>query len=259
MRIRSRLIALTIVGAAVAAAAGVAGAQGGATQSKITASLNPNVGGKPTHILFDVMTFSTTGGVPAPGTNAVVHLPFGLKYNSKGFARCDGNTKSPPDASACPAKTKIGSGSSVIAAKVGTFMLNEPATVTAYAGAKQHGHDTLLLYAAGTTPISAQLTLVGELIPGAHSASVHSAAALYSYKLNVPIPAIPTVPGGPSASITDFKTDIGANAKVKGKKSALLVAPKKKQCRGANHWGYDGTYTGSPAYSSTTTSPCPKK
>jgi hypothetical protein len=259
MRIRSRLLALAAVGGVVATAAAVAGADGGATQAKITASFSPNGGGKPTHIIFDVVTSSTTGGVPAPGTRALVHLPLGMKVNTKGFARCNGNLTTPPDASKCAANTQVGSGSSTLAAQLGTQSINEPATVTAYVGAKQHGHDTLLLYAVGTTPISAAVTLVGELIPGAHSAGVHSAAASYGYKLDVAIPPIHTVPGAPDASITDFKVDIGKTAKVKGKKTGFLTAPKKSQCKGALHWGYDGSYSGAPDYSTTATSPCPSK
>jgi hypothetical protein len=224
---RSKLIALTAVGA-LALGVSVAVAQSGTTQSKITASFSPNTGGKPTKISFDVKTFSTTGGIPAPGSNAVVHLPKGLKYSANGFTRCNGNLQNPPSAANCPAKSQIGG------------------------GAKQNGHDTLLLYAVGTTPISTQITLVGELIPGD--------AAPYSYALNVPIPVIPTVPGGPNASITDFNTTIGGTAKFKGKKVALLMAPKKASCVGGlEHWGYDGKYMDGTAYTSTTTSPCPKK
>jgi hypothetical protein len=256
---RSRLFALAAVGGVVVTAAAVAGAQGGTTQANITASFSPDVGGKPTHIIFDVKTSSTTGGVPAPGTRAVVHLPFGMKVNSKGFARCNGNLTTPPDASTCSAKTQVGSGSSTLAAQLGTQPINENATVTAYFGAKQHGHDTLLLYAVGTSPISAAVTLVGELIPGAHSAGVHSAAALYGYKLDVTIPPIHTVSGAPDASITDFSVDVGKTAKAKGKKVGLLTAPKKSQCKGALHWGYDGSYNGAPDSNTTTTSPCPKK
>ena len=249
---RSKLIALTAVGA-LALAVSVAVAASGTTQSKITASFSPNKGGKPTHIAFDVKTFSTTaGGVPAAGSNAVVHLPKGLKYSSKGFTLCNGNLQNPPSAANCPAKSKVGGGTSIVAAQVGSAAINENATVTAYAGSKQNGHDTLLLYAVGTTPISTQITLVGEVIPGD--------ASPYSYKLNVPIPAIPTVPGGPNASITDFNVTVGGTAKVKGKKVALLTAPKKSACVGAlEHWGYDGTYMDCTSYTSTTTSPCPKK
>ena len=250
MGMRSRLGALTAIGALVAAV-GVAAAQGGATQSKITASFSPNTGGKPAHINFDVMTFSTTGGVPQPGTHAVVHLPKGLKYSANGFTRCNIDLSN-PNAGNCPAKSKVGSGSSVVAALVGAAAVNENATVTAYAGPKKNGHDTLLLYAVGTTPISTQITLVGELIPGDKSP--------YSYKLDVPIPAIPTVPGGPNASITDFKTNIGANAKFHGKKVSLVTAPKKSACVGGKeNWLYDGTYQDGSVYSSMTTSACPKK
>lgn len=251
MGMRSRLFALTAVGA-VAVAGGVATAQSGTTQSKITASLSPNKSAKATVINFDVSTFNTAGGVPAPGTNAVVHLPRGMKVNIKGFTRCNGNLKNPPDGSACPAKSQIGHGSAVVLAQLGSTSLVEPTAVSVYGGAKQHGHDTLILYAVGTTPVSTQITLVGELIPGSKSP--------YSYKLNVPIPPIPTVPGGPNASIGDFHVFVGATVKVHGKKLSVITAPNKKDCvRGALHWGYDGTYQGSAPYSSATTSPCPKK
>lgn len=247
---RFRLVALTGIGALVTAV-GIAAAASGTTQSTITASFSPNKGGKPTHIKFDVKTFSTTGAVPAPGSNAVVHLPKGMKVSTKGAKRCTIDFNN-PNAGNCPANTKVGSGSSTVAAQVGSAAINEPATVTVYAGQKKNGHDTLLLYASGTSPISTQITLVGELIPGDKSP--------YGFKLNVPIPAIPTVPGGPNASITDFYTTVGATFKSGGKKIALITAPKKKDCVGGKeNWGYDGTYMDGTSYTSTTTSPCPKK
>src|SRR6266851_3070594 len=116
---RSKLIALTAVGA-LALAVSVAVAQSGTTQSKITAKFSPNTGGKPSRISFDVKTFTTTGAVPAPGSTAVVHLPKGLKYSAKGFTRCNGNTLTPPSAANCPAKSKVGSGSSTVEAQLGT-------------------------------------------------------------------------------------------------------------------------------------------
>jgi hypothetical protein len=190
--------------------------------------------------------------VPTPGTNAVVHLPKGLKYSAKGFTPCNGNTLNPPSAANCPAKSKVGSGSSVVEAQLGSIHFIENAAVTAYVGTKQHGHDTLLLFANGTTPVSTQITLVGELIPGD--------ASPYSYKLNVPIPAIPTSPGGPNASITDFSTTVGGTVTVKGKKMALVDAPKKSSCvGGVENWGYVGTYQDGTSYTTTTKSPCPKK
>lgn len=250
MGIRSRLVALTGIGALVITV-GVAAAASGTTQSKITASFSPNTGGKPTKIRFDVKTFSTTGGVPAPGTNADVHLPKGLKYSAKGFPTCPINFASPSGAN-CPANSQVGSGSSTVAAQLGSAPLSENATVTAYAGPKKNGHDTLILYAVGTTPLPTQITLVGEVIPGDKSP--------YSYKLDVPIPPIPTAPGAPNASITDFNTTVGKTITVKGKKVSLLSAPSKKSCVGKlEHWGYDGSYTDGTSYTSTTTSPCPKK
>jgi hypothetical protein len=248
---RSKLIALTAVGA-LALAVSVAVAASGTTQSKITAGLSPNNGGKPTRIKFDVKTFTTTGAVPAPGSNAVVHLPKGMKFAFTGITRCTGNLQNPPSAANCPAKSQVGGGSATVEAQLGTIHFLENATVTAYVGAKQHGHDTLLLYANGTTPVSTQITLVGELIPGD--------ASPYAYKLNVPIPPVATVTGGPNASITDFSTTVGATVKVKGKKTGLVTAPKKSNCvGGVLKWGYDGTYQDGTSYTSTTTSPCPKK
>jgi hypothetical protein len=232
--------------AAVAAAALVAAVPAtavAATTASIQASFSPNKKGKATHIAFTVTDTNTLGGVPAPSSMAVIHLPQGLKIATKGFATCSKATLLAKGPAGCPAGSKVGSGSSLLQAPLGATVIPETAAVTAFVGSASPSK--IEFYASGTTPISAQLVLEGT-----YSASAET--------LSVPIPAIPTIPGAPNASIQTFSVTVGGSAKPKKPKNAKKVnlVTEPKTCHGAFKWSGDFTYADGETSTATTTSPC---
>jgi hypothetical protein len=255
MRKASSALGLAIAATLVLPAAALA-----TTSAAITVGLSPNKLGAGTKVNFTVTSTNSTGGMPAPSQQAVIHLPGGLKIDTDGFPVCTKATLDSKGPTGCPKGAQVGGGSSVLVAQLGPQTITENATVQAFVG----GKGKLELYANGQTPISQQLTLEGTLGPD---------SAPYGQQLVVLIPPIPTVPGGPNASIQTFSTSIGASRKAtkkKGKKAALAAKKKKKaksttvnlvtapsKCpAGGFKWGGDFTYSDG-ASSVTAISPCP--
>ena len=115
---------------------------------------------------------------------------------------------------------------------------------------------TLGFWANGTTPIAQTVFFNGTLTP---------AAAPFSQTLSSVTPVIPTVPGGPNASVTAFSITLGSTMKVKktvhGKKKTVTISsvtlPKK--CTGVMHWSASDAYTDGTTNMTTATTPCPPK
>ncbi len=201
----------------------------------ITPKLTGTLGG-PGTINFGFTVTSSTGGIPsplAPGTPFIEKNPAGVVLNGAGFPTCPTATvqaatgATPPT---CPAGSLVGNGGATVQALIGTTMLNEQSVVKAYLT----GPSSLEFWGNGTTPIATTVTWPGTVAAG---------SAPFGQVLTNNVPTIPTVPGGPNASTTQFQITIGATRKVtktekvhgKSKKVTttvgLITLPKK--CKGS--------------------------
>ncbi len=254
------LAAIALTAALVAPASALA-----ATQLSITPKLSGTLGGSGA-ITFDLTNTNTAGGLPEPLTAPfVAQLPAGITYNVGSFATCPLSTimaatgSVPP---ACPAGSQVGYGTATLGAQLGTTLLNETAAVRVYLTVKSPV--TVEFWGNGTTPIAETLMFAGTLA---------RSSAPYGEKLEVQVPAIPTVPGGPNASTISFNTVFSATRKttktvtvrhgrktVKRKVSTLIgefTLPKK--CSGGLRWAGAATYADGTSSSMTATTACPKK
>jgi hypothetical protein len=76
------------------------------------------------------------------------------------------------------------------------------------------------------------------------------ATGKFGSKLTVNVPAIPTVPGQPDASISRFELNTKARIRKGGKKYPYVVAPT--MCK--KTWAFKGTFTFEDGTSATATS-----
>jgi hypothetical protein len=113
------------------------------------------------------------------------------------------------------------------------------------------------VWANGSSPIEETLSF-----PGTFSA----ASAPYAMKISVNVPPIPTVPGGPNASVVGLNFTVGGNHTAlvkKGKKKVkqsvpLFVLPKK--CAGGTlPYGAQATFADGSTVPVTGKVACPKK
>jgi len=167
------------------------------------------------------------GGIPSPLTQLVIDIPKGVTYNFATTPTCPTATvtaavgSTPP---ACPTGSQIGSGMATVQAVLGTDTIVENAQMHIYL--TQRSPVAYEVWANGSTPIEETLSFAGSFTP---------ASAPYAMKISVNVPPIPTVPGGPDASVTALNFNVGGNHTAtvkKGKKKVkqsvpLFVLPKK--------------------------------
>ena len=143
------------------------------------------------------------GGVPSPLTQLAIDIPPGVTYNFDTTPVCSINAitaatgTTPP---VCPTGSKIGSGSSSVEAVLGSVTINETASLDIYL--LQRSPVKYEVWANGVTPIEETLTFPGTFTP---------TAAPFAEKILVNIPPIPTVEGGPDASVTSLDFTVGGN------------------------------------------------
>lgn len=135
------------------------------------------------------------GGLPTPLTGLTIGLPRGATYNFATAPVCPLATiraavNAPPT---CPAGSMIGSGTARAEATLGSSTLDETAAMDIYLTSQRPVRYEV--WANGSTPIEETLTFPGTLTP---------AAAPYGEQISVTVPPIPTVPGGPDASVVSL-------------------------------------------------------
>jgi ferredoxin len=211
----------------------------------------------PYDLCFPSKRCPATALFPPPSNHAVVHLPKGLKIDTKPFEKntCSKEQIESQGANTCPRKAIIGSGTSWIGAVLGSQIVFEQAKVTAFAGPRENGKPVLNVYADARSPVSAQIVLHGVLKPDSSDKSK------FGQLVDVDIPPIPTAPGSPDATILQFTVTLDGTVKVKekGKTVKKYLAYLPKSCpKGGFQWKGDFGFTDGQQMSGTTTSPCPK-
>jgi len=247
--------------AAVVLCAGPAAARA-ANQLTLAPQLSGTLGGNGR--LSIVMTnTNTTGGLPSPLDGPFfAELPAGLTYNVDDFPTCsaaviEAAVGTPPS---CPAGSEIGSGTAHIGAELGGTSLNEPAVLDAFLTGRNP--DSVAFWGNGTSPVAETLAFMGSLTP---------TSPPYGDRLSISIPLIPTVAGGPYASLLNVQLTFAATAKVTttrsvraGSRTVKRKVTKTisefslpKKCTGRLHWAAGATYQDGTSASVTTTTACP--
>jgi hypothetical protein len=189
----------------------------------ISVKLNPSKAGtkkkgKNSSIDVLVTTKPAADDQPFATKQAVIHFDKALRFNTKMFKTCDQATAQ-QGASACPAASKVGSGSAAATA-LGQV---ENLTIVAFNG----GNNKLELLVQGDSPL--QINSVIE-------ATLKKDTGKYGYKLIVPIPDNLQQPiTGVFATLTKFETKVKATAKGKGYVESIA-------CKGGK-WNFGGDFT----------------
>ena len=233
-----------------------------ANQIAMTPQLSGTLGGNGR--LSIVMTnTSTTGGLPSPLDGPFfAELPAGLTYNVADFPTCSPAVieAAVGTAPSCPAGSEIGSGVAHIGALLGGTSLNEPAVLDAFLTGRNP--DSVAFWGNGTSPVAETLVFMGSLTP---------TSAPYGDKLSINIPLIPTVAGGPYASLLSVQLTFAATAKVtttqsvrEGSRTVRKKVTKTisefslpKRCTGRLHWAASATYEDGTSAATTATTACP--
>ena len=167
-------------------------------------SASPKLAGKlggPGLLTVNATATNTLGGIPEPLNQLVIDIPPGITYNFASTPVCplavvQAATGSAPPV--CPTGSQIGKGSAQIAADLGASMLSEGTTLDIYLVSRSPVVGEV--WGNGTSPIEDTL-----VFPGTFTA----ATAPFAERITVNVPPIPTVPGGPNASVVNLAFTLG--------------------------------------------------
>ena len=218
MTIRTRpvLAGLAALVSAAALAPAVAHAFAAPTQKlDVAATLLDQPKGRPwaVNLTLGAELGTVDGSVGAPVKNIALKFPHAT-VNGSAFATCTAAKLRQSGPGACPAKSKLGSGTAHVDVRP---LLDQKvaATLTLFNGPGTDSARKLILYAEAKQ-FEIQIVMEGTL---------KKTSGRYGYSLSLPVPPLPTLPGAPPAAIADFSIDVGGRARKNGQKVSFIEAP----------------------------------
>jgi hypothetical protein len=179
-----------------AARASEGGRSSGAPPASLHAAFAPNRLGAPAAITFILDIDPPTLSAPPPLAGIDFSYPPGLGFATSGLglAACDPAHLETEGAPACPANSKIGSGRATVQVAFGPDLVAERVALALFTGPSPDGFLHILILATGREPIDARIVMTGVLRPG---------------HLNITVPAVPGLPGGPDVSLAQIQATLG--------------------------------------------------
>ncbi len=196
--------ALARIGGALALVAMSFTATASATEERaqLQAAFRPDRLGAQTTISFGFHLETSEGLAPPPMTAVALRLPAGINYSTTtlGLAICQPASLQAQGLAGCSPNSRLGYGSAFVEVPFGVGVGHELPEIQAVMGPPHNDNLTILFYANGRTPVSAQLVFTGEVVPD---------TAPFGSRLASDVPLISSVPGGPDVSIVRVQTTIG--------------------------------------------------
>ncbi|HXP99887.1 MAG TPA: hypothetical protein VN845_07465 [Solirubrobacteraceae bacterium] len=216
--------------------------------------------GQNTTLEFSARISSADGYVTPPLTELDVRYPqdIGISAGELGLETCARTTLEVLGPEGCPADSRMGEGSAIAEVPIGPHVFIEEATVTILRAPEESGHLALLLFANGLTPVYAQIATTGLLLP---------ATVSYGGSVDITVPLIPGLPGGPDVSLVQLNATLGplgltyyehVHGRLVAYKPRGILLPRKCPRHGfafsANFTFLDSSHT-----SANTSVPCPPR
>lgn len=163
--------------------------------ARIDATLAPEHLGAATTVSL-AFKLSADGRVPAPLTGMSIVYPrsLGFATSGLGLAVCQPGAVETFGTEACPANSKLGDGSAVVAIPIGPTVVKEHVALSVFAGPSPDGYLHILVVATGKEPVEARVVLAGVLLPG---------------RLKIVIPPIPSLPEAPYVAVVRMHITLG--------------------------------------------------
>jgi hypothetical protein len=184
---------------------------GAAQTARINARLTPERLGAASAVSLGFRLPPRDGHAPpALGALQLAYPPnLGLATSGLGLASCSASELEAIGGEACPANSRMGSGSAIVELPLKVETVAEHISLEVFAGPSPDGYLHVLVYASGVFPIYAQLVLSGVLLRG---------------QLNIVVPPIPSFPEAPDVSLTQMQLTIGGHLTYYERDAGKLVA-----------------------------------
>jgi hypothetical protein len=215
--------------------------------------------GRRTTIGFSFRILPSRGHVPSPLSALDLRYPsnFGVTISGLGFETCPPPTLEASGLAGCPADSWMGRGHATMEIPIGPTVVGETARVTIVRAPARGGHFALLLYADGTKPVQAQLSLPALLLP---------ASGPFGGRVNVALPLVPSLPEAPNVALVSLSSTLGpahlTYYEHTGRRTIAytprgILLPKKCPPHGFPFFASFGFLDGSTTTARTTV-PCPR-
>jgi hypothetical protein len=170
--------------------------------AKLHVTFTPERLGQATTVNIGIQIVTPTNNVPSPLTELNVRYPgdLGIAVSGLGLSTCSQAGLETFGPLGCPADSRMGQGSALAEIQIGPAIEREAAEVAIIRASAQDGQFALLFYANGKTPVSAQVTFSGQLLPG---------PGPDNETIHIGIPLVPSLPGAPDVAITRLHATIG--------------------------------------------------
>jgi hypothetical protein len=170
---------------------------------KLTANFDPDALGANTTITVGFRIPDTHGAPPPPLDYVALTLPsgIGIAAMTLGLSTCNAHTLYELGVAGCSPNSIMGKGVAEVEVPLGPSIVRESVFVTALMGPPTANATVILFDAVGVSPLAAEVMFPGTL--------ESSAGNPLSLELNVQVPLVAGVPGGPDVSVTAFSSTIG--------------------------------------------------
>jgi hypothetical protein len=217
------------------------------TSATLTPLLSPDRLGA-TGALSLTIQFSDPGaGVPVPVRSSTLRFPVGLTLEIPHLRSCSAARLLAHGAGACNPESLLGHGHALVEAPVGSRILTESVSLTAFLGPLRNIQPSVLILGQGYTPFDERVVIV---------ATTQSASGPYGEALTLAIPPIPTLALEPDASIATLSLAIGVRARRDARDANTIRVPRSCPPGGFPFAG-EFTYADGLSTNSTATARCP--
>jgi hypothetical protein len=179
--------------------------------AKINARLTPERLGAATTVSLGFKLPASNGHAPVPLNSMQLAYPanLGLATSGLGVASCAPAELEASGVEACPANSRMGSGSAVVELPLQIETVKENVSLEMFAAPSTDGYLHVLVYASGVYPVYAQVVLSGVLMRG---------------RLNIVVPPIPSFPEAPDIVLTQMQLTLGGHLTYYERVGGKLVA-----------------------------------
>lgn len=193
---RTGALSISLICTVLAAGLAAAPARARGSDVALHAAFTPDRLGASIAVSFHVTIEPPPGGGPVPTSSVEVGYPsdLGLITSGLGLEACDPATLLASRGHACPPDSALGGGSARIAVPFGPQVVGEAVVLRLYAVPSSDGYLHIGILAVGTEPVQAAVLLDAILVPG---------------RLQIDVPAIEGISGGPDVSLTDISVTLG--------------------------------------------------
>jgi hypothetical protein len=172
------------------------GAGTAAPVTKVAASFTPKRLGAATTVTFALNIDPPAETMPPPLSQIDFSYPgnLGFATSGLGLAACDPRTLEVQGGRACPPDSRMGGGTATVGVGFGAASVAENVVLELFAAPSTDGYVHLAILAHGVEPVLARIVITGVLLAG---------------HLQIEVPLIAGLPGGPDVVIEQLRASLG--------------------------------------------------